>query len=141
MTVALPPSTWPETSPITERPYAYEPVAVLTTYGTGADGLSTEDAARRLAEVGPNGRVTRLIEKPTDMNNNLVVVGCYYFKQGERLMAAIERQIRDDVRTQGEYFLADAVNLMAEAGVGVSGGDDVHEAARQASRQLKDLGV
>ncbi len=70
-----------------------------------------------VAEVGPNGRVTRLIEKPTDMNNNLVVVGCYYFKQGERLMAAIERQIRDDVRTQGEYFLADAVNLMLQDGL------------------------
>jgi len=70
-----------------------------------------------VAEVGPDGRVTRLIEKPTDMRNNLVVVGCYYFKQGERLMAAIERQIRDDIRTQGEYFLADAVNLMLQDGL------------------------
>jgi glucose-1-phosphate thymidylyltransferase len=70
-----------------------------------------------VAEVGPDGRVTRLIEKPSDMRNNLVVVGCYYFKQGERLMAAIERQIQDDIRTQGEYFLADAVNLMLQEGL------------------------
>jgi glucose-1-phosphate thymidylyltransferase len=70
-----------------------------------------------VAEVGPDGRVTRLIEKPSDMRNNLVVVGCYYFKQGERLMAAIEQQIQGDIRTQGEYFLADAVNLMLKDGL------------------------
>jgi glucose-1-phosphate thymidylyltransferase len=70
-----------------------------------------------VAEVGPDGRVTRLIEKPADVKNNLVVVGCYYFQQGERLMAAIETQIKHDVRTQGEYFLADAVNLMLQDGL------------------------
>jgi glucose-1-phosphate thymidylyltransferase len=70
-----------------------------------------------VAEVGPNGQVKRLVEKPQDKDNNLVVVGFYYFKEAERLMAAITEQIERDIRTQGEYFLADAVNLMLQRGL------------------------
>ncbi len=70
-----------------------------------------------VAEVGPDGFVTRLIEKPSDRRNNLAVVGFYYFKQSELLIDAIRQQIEQDVRTQDEYFLADAVNLMLVAGV------------------------
>ncbi|MCC6192417.1 MAG: NTP transferase domain-containing protein [Anaerolineales bacterium] len=70
-----------------------------------------------VAEVGSNGYVTRLIEKPSDVRNNLAVVGFYYFKQGEALIAAIREQIERDIRTQEEYFLADAVNLMLQRGL------------------------
>jgi glucose-1-phosphate thymidylyltransferase len=70
-----------------------------------------------VAEVGPDGLVKRLIEKPADVKNNLVVVGFYYFKQSELLIEAIGEQIRRDIRTQGEYFLADAVNLLLARGV------------------------
>jgi glucose-1-phosphate thymidylyltransferase len=79
---------------------------------------AVEDPRRfGVAEVGPDGQVTRLVEKPQDKDNNLVVVGFYYFKQAERLMAAIREQIEQDIRTQGEYFLADAVNLMLKRGL------------------------
>jgi glucose-1-phosphate thymidylyltransferase len=70
-----------------------------------------------VAEVGENGHVTRLIEKPTDMANNLAVVGFYYFKQSEKLMDAIREQIERKIQTQNEYFLADAVNLMLQRGL------------------------
>ena len=70
-----------------------------------------------VAEVGPDGLVTRLIEKPSEMKNNLVVVGFYYFKQAEVLIDCIREQIEKDVRTQNEYFLADAVNLMLRRGL------------------------
>ena len=70
-----------------------------------------------VAEVGADGRVTRLVEKPQDKDNNLVVVGFYYFKESERLIEAIREQMERDIRTQGEYFLADAVNLMLERGL------------------------
>jgi glucose-1-phosphate thymidylyltransferase len=79
---------------------------------------AVEDPRRfGVAEVGPDGCVTRLIEKPTDVRNNLAVVGFYYFKQGERLMDAIREQIERDIRTQNEYFLADAINLMLAGGL------------------------
>ena len=79
---------------------------------------AVEDPRRfGVAEVGPDGQVTRLVEKPQDKDNNLVVVGFYYFKEAERLMDAITEQIEKDIRTQGEYFLADAVNLMLARGL------------------------
>lgn len=70
-----------------------------------------------VAETNSRGQVLRLIEKPNDMNNNLAVVGCYYFKQGSHLMNAIEEQVARKVSLKGEYFLADAINLMLEKGV------------------------
>jgi len=70
-----------------------------------------------VTEVGPDGYVTRLIEKPSDVKNNLVVVGFYYFKNGALLMDCIREQIEKDIRIQNEYFLADAVNLMLARGV------------------------
>ena len=70
-----------------------------------------------VAEVGPDDMVKRLIEKPSDVRNNLAVVGFYYFKQSELLIEAIREQIERDIRTQNEYFLADAVNLMLERGL------------------------
>ncbi len=69
-----------------------------------------------VAEVGADGFVSRLIEKPKDKSNNLVVVGFYYFKDGALLMDCIREQIDRDIRTQNEYFLADAVNLMLQRG-------------------------
>ncbi|MBS1249710.1 MAG: Bifunctional protein GlmU [Chloroflexi bacterium] len=67
-----------------------------------------------VAEVNEDGQVTRLIEKPKSMDNNLAVVGFYYFKEGKLLVEAIEEQIRRDIQLKSEYFLADAINIMLE---------------------------
>jgi glucose-1-phosphate thymidylyltransferase len=69
-----------------------------------------------VAEVNEDGWVKRLIEKPQTKENNLAVVGCYYFKSGENLMAAIEEQMQRDVQLKNEYFLTDAVNILIEHG-------------------------
>ena len=69
-----------------------------------------------VAEVNAQGYVTRLIEKPQDIANNLVVVGFYYFQSAERLIAAIEEQMRRQITLKNEFFLADAVNLMLDEG-------------------------
>ena len=70
-----------------------------------------------VAEVGKDGWVKRLIEKPTELDNNLVVVGFYYFKESSALIAAIEEQMRRDVKLKNEFFLADAVNILLEQGI------------------------
>jgi glucose-1-phosphate thymidylyltransferase len=70
-----------------------------------------------VAEVGPDGYVKTLVEKPQDIDNNLAIVGFYYFRQAERLLQAIEQQIEEDLQLKGEYFLADAVNLMLKNGL------------------------
>ena len=69
-----------------------------------------------VAEVDKEGRVTHLTEKPETCDNNLAVVGCYYFKSGEALLSAIEEQFRRKVERKGEYFLADAINILLERG-------------------------
>jgi glucose-1-phosphate thymidylyltransferase len=79
---------------------------------------AVEDPRRfGVAEVGSDDTVKSLIEKPDDKRNNLVVAGFYYFKQSELLVEAIREQMARDIRTQNEYFLADAVNLMLKRGL------------------------
>jgi glucose-1-phosphate thymidylyltransferase len=72
-----------------------------------------------VAELNEDGRVKRFIEKPENMDNNLVVVGCYYFKSAEKLCAAIEKQMERNLTLKGEFFLTDTVTLMIEEGAKV----------------------
>jgi glucose-1-phosphate thymidylyltransferase len=69
-----------------------------------------------VAEVNSEGGIQRLIEKPQTLENNLAVVGCYYFKKGEDLVSAVKEQIKRGVQLKGEYFLVDAINIMLEHG-------------------------
>lgn len=70
-----------------------------------------------VAELGQDGFVNRLIEKPQDVSNNLAMVGCYYFKEAKQLISAIDEQMKRKLQLKGEYYLADAVNIMLERGV------------------------
>ncbi len=72
-----------------------------------------------VAEEGADGWVTRFIEKPQSMDNNLVVVGCYYFKSAQKLLAAIEDQMKRGVMLKNEYFLTDSISIMIQAGAKV----------------------
>ncbi len=69
-----------------------------------------------VAELNEEGWVTRFIEKPDSIENNLVVVGCYYFKSAETLLAAIEEQIERNLTFKGEFFLTHTISLMIEKG-------------------------
>lgn len=70
-----------------------------------------------VAELRGDGQVRRLVEKPQDTANNLAVVGFYYFPRAEDVVAAVERQIGDGVQLAGEFYLADAINLMLADGL------------------------
>lgn len=76
-----------------------------------------------VAEVGEDGYVKRFIEKPQTMENNLVIAGCYYFREGQELIAAIEEQFRRNHMLKNEFFLADAMTIMVERGAKIR----VHE--------------
>jgi glucose-1-phosphate thymidylyltransferase len=69
-----------------------------------------------VASLDETGRVTRFIEKPAEMDNNLVMVGFYYFRSSEALIKAIEEQFEKDIQLKDEFFLADALNLMIDHG-------------------------
>jgi glucose-1-phosphate thymidylyltransferase len=72
-----------------------------------------------VAELGPDGWVTRFIEKPMTLENNLVVVGCYYFKNSNAVLTAIEEQMQRGIVLKGEYFLTDTISIMIEQGAKV----------------------
>jgi glucose-1-phosphate thymidylyltransferase len=68
------------------------------------------------AEVGGDGHVVKLIEKPTALDNKKVMMGLYYFKEGASLARACEGLIERGRQFKGEYFLSGAVNVMIESG-------------------------
>lgn len=70
-----------------------------------------------VVELGADGMVKRLVEKPEDRTNNLVVVGCYFLPSGADLIAAVQTQMERGIRLGEEYYLADALNLMLASGL------------------------
>jgi glucose-1-phosphate thymidylyltransferase len=70
-----------------------------------------------VANLGENGWVTHLVEKPKDMNNNLALVGGYYFQDPQLLLQAIDEQMQRKLSLKNEFYLADAVNVMLEHGL------------------------
>lgn len=85
-----------------------------------ADGViyvkGVEDPRRFGVAVVEGGRITRLIEKPKSLEYNLAVIGLYYIKDMSWLMKAIGQLMERGITTDGEYYLADALQLMIDDG-------------------------
>jgi glucose-1-phosphate thymidylyltransferase len=86
-----------------------------------ADGVifvrEVEDPRRfGVVQLDDAGYITKLIEKPATMENRLALIGAYYVRDAARLMAACQELVDRDIKTKGEYYLADALNLMIERG-------------------------
>ncbi len=86
-----------------------------------ADGIAfvkeVEDPRRfGVAIVGGNGYVERFVEKPEGMEHRLAVIGVYYLKRGEDLLSAIEELMAKNIQTKGEFYLADALQIMVDRG-------------------------
>jgi glucose-1-phosphate thymidylyltransferase len=75
-----------------------------------------EDPSRFGVAVIDNDKITRLVEKPSTPVSNLAVVGFYYVPESRRLMDAITYMIEHNIQTKGEYYLADALQIMIERG-------------------------
>ncbi|HEY3110666.1 MAG TPA: sugar phosphate nucleotidyltransferase [Chloroflexota bacterium] len=69
-----------------------------------------------IAQVGSDGEVQRLVEKPKEPVGNLAVVGIYYLRDPRWLMRAIDRVIARDQQIGGEFYLADALQTMIDGG-------------------------
>ena len=70
-----------------------------------------------VAVVDSDHFITRLVEKPTTMENNLALSGLYYFSEGKKLIDAIEAQMQGGPSLNNEYYLADAINILVENGM------------------------
>ena len=69
-----------------------------------------------IAVVNEEGIVTRLVEKPVEPESDLAVVGLYYFKDSQWLFQAIDNLMSSGRSLKGEYYLADAIQVMIDEG-------------------------
>jgi glucose-1-phosphate thymidylyltransferase len=85
-----------------------------------ADGViyvqEVEDPRDFGVVIEHEGRVTRYVEKPDTLEHRKTTVGVFWFRDGQELVSAIDYMLEHDIRTKGEFYLADAVNVMIERG-------------------------
>lgn len=88
---------------------------LLDTTGDGVLYVKEVADPRRFGvAVLSDGQVTRLVEKPTTPVSNLAVIGVYYMKNWQLLREALRDVIAQGIQTGGEYYLADALQLMID---------------------------
>jgi len=75
-----------------------------------------DDPRRFGVVIEEEGRIVRIIEKPEGLEHRNAVVGLYYVREGRALESAIEYLLEHDIRTKGEFYLADAFQVMIERG-------------------------
>jgi glucose-1-phosphate thymidylyltransferase len=76
----------------------------------------TDPRAFGVAETTDDGRITRLVEKPSIPKSNLAIVGFYKINRAESLLLALQYNSGQRHKTQGEYHLTDALMRMIELG-------------------------
>lgn len=85
-----------------------------------ADGViyvqEVEDPRAFGVVIEEGGRVTRYVEKPDTLDHRKTTVGVFWFKEGQELVSAIDHMLENNIRTKGEFYLADAINVMIERG-------------------------
>lgn len=86
-------------------------------------GLKKVDDPRNfgVAELDEDGFITRLVEKPAIPKSNLALVGFYKIIESEQLFAALDANIQNEYKTQGEFHLTDALMLMIKSGIKIQG--------------------
>jgi glucose-1-phosphate thymidylyltransferase len=70
-----------------------------------------------VVEMGEDGYITRLVEKPNIPKSNMAMVGIYKIKEAKSLMNALNHLIENDLRTHNEFQLTDALMHMVTEGL------------------------
>jgi glucose-1-phosphate thymidylyltransferase len=93
---------------------------------TKADGVifvkEVEDPRRFGVVTVEEGYITGFVEKPEQPVSNLAIVGLYYIKDSALLLECIETVLAGGIQTKGEYYLADALQLMVDQGAKLATG-------------------
>ncbi len=69
-----------------------------------------------VAEIGTDGLISKVVEKPEIPKSNMALVGFYRFKQAGKLMDALRHLIENNIRTQNEFYLTDAIMYLIQQG-------------------------
>ncbi|NJL15057.1 MAG: NTP transferase domain-containing protein [Microscillaceae bacterium] len=69
-----------------------------------------------IAEIGEDGFIKKLVEKPRIPKSNLALVGIYKINQVAGLLEAIDFLMKNHIKTNNEYHLTDALMRMIYQG-------------------------
>jgi glucose-1-phosphate thymidylyltransferase len=69
-----------------------------------------------VAEIGDDGFIARVVEKPQIPKSNMALVGIYRIKETAMLFECLENNIRNQVKSRGEFSITDALECMIENG-------------------------
>lgn len=69
-----------------------------------------------VAEIEEDGFINHVVEKPQIPKSNMALVGIYKIKETEEMFQCLENNIRQGLRSHGEYSLTDALDCMLKSG-------------------------
>ena len=69
-----------------------------------------------VAEIGDDGFIVRVVEKPQIPKSNMALVGIYRIKETAMLFECLENNIRNQIKSRGEFSITDALECMIEKG-------------------------
>jgi len=69
-----------------------------------------------VAELDDEGYIERVVEKPQIPKSNLALTGVYRIKETNFLFSCLENNIRNQLKSYGEYNLTDALECMIKQG-------------------------
>jgi len=89
---------------------------------TSADSViwvkQVEDpSAFGVVQLNENNQIVDFVEKPKEFVSDLAIIGIYYFKSGETLLAELQYLLDNNVVKGGEYQLTDALENMKVKGL------------------------
>ena len=77
---------------------------------------AVDDPSRLGVARVENGLITKFVEKPATPVSKLALAGMYFVREMPQMYAAIDEQIAKNIRTKGEFYLADTFNVMLAQG-------------------------
>lgn len=69
-----------------------------------------------VVELGEDGFITRVVEKPQIPKSNMALVGIYLIRETSFLFNCLENNIKNQVMSRGEFSITDAIECMIEHG-------------------------
>lgn len=69
-----------------------------------------------VAEIEEDCFISHVVEKPQIPKSNMALVGVYKIKESEQMFQCLETNIRQGLRSHGEYSLTDALDCMIKMG-------------------------
>lgn len=70
-----------------------------------------------VAELNEEGEIVQMVEKPNIPRSNLALVGLYFIRETGILKECLKFNIENEIRTQNEFHLTDALQCMVTKGV------------------------